>query len=53
MPEKEIMFICWNDKDHPLLGEHKWAIPRDCYKPSDIITCPICEQAHKVTMKIG
>jgi len=49
-PKKKI-FFCWNAKAHPTTySEYMWEAE---YNRVETISCPICGQSHKVTMRMG
>jgi hypothetical protein len=48
-PRKRL-FFCWNTGSHPDYGEYKW---EDTYSRNEIKFCPICKQAHKVTIRVA
>jgi hypothetical protein len=45
------VFFCWNAKDHKQsYSEYMW---EEEYIKNKLVTCPICKQYHKVTMRMG
>jgi hypothetical protein len=47
---KKRLFFCWNTERHPDYGEYKW---EGTYNRNEIVFCPMCKQAHKVTIRVA
>jgi hypothetical protein len=48
---KEKIFFCWNNTGHPeTYSEYKFS---KIYNRNEIVSCPVCGQCHKITMRMG
>ena len=49
-PVKPKVYYCWNAKSHP--KDYSELMFENTAKSNEIVVCPVCGQAHKITQRL-